>query len=105
MNNTDQTAGQLIKSGKFREAMPLVAKEIKLALRNGVAREEELFAENSGLLNDFFLVLLNPNDFDFVQQLGNRFINLEMRIPNYLTKVSESEYKKNVESFYASIKS
>lgn len=94
-----QTAGQLIKSGKFKEAVPLVAKEIKLALRNAVITEGEM----ESLFVAFSSILLDPSDYENVQVIGDKFLAIELRIPNYLRPVSKEEFYNNIKLNYETI--
>lgn len=96
MFKVTEIAGQLIKSGKFNDAIPVVIDELDYALREGVIMRDEMLA----LVQDWTHVLLNPSDFEQVQRVGERFISLAMRLPDYVQQVDQTEYKKNIEKSY-----
>lgn len=99
-----ETAGQLIKSGRFKEAIPMVMLDVMAALHHGVATKDELLGDALGLVAQFQHILLDPSDFEKVQKLGDKFLQLEMRIPGYLRPLSKEEFYKNVKLNYETIK-
>lgn len=96
MFKVKEVAGQLIKSGRFKEAIPLVAKELDEAIAHSLVPTSTII----GLLEDWSYILLDPSDFDEVQTLGNKFIQLAVRIPGYVEQVNREEYEKNKKASY-----
>jgi hypothetical protein len=96
MFKIEELAGSLIKSGRFKEAVPHVLNELAIAMRNGVVTERELLNPVCGLLARFMHVCLNPTNVDEVQKLGNAFIMLALRTPGMVEIASKEEYEKNV---------
>jgi hypothetical protein len=96
----DFTAGQLVKMGKFKDAIPQFETELMLALEHGVIYNLEVVT----LVTDFNSILLNPSNFDEVQGVGNKMLQMAMRIPGYLTKVSKEDFYTNVKMNYETIK-
>ncbi len=91
----EELSGSLIKSGKFRQAIPQFTTELRMALKNGVISEQEIFG-SKGLLNRFSAILLNPSNFDEVQALGNSMLHLALRIPNAVPVVTKDVFDRNV---------
>lgn len=89
------TSGQLLQMGKFKEAIPLFMHELDLAEKAGFLLRKELFY----LISELSEILMYP-DYDRVQILGNKMIQLAMRIPNYLKPVSKEEYYNNIKLNY-----
>ena len=89
-------SGQLIKMGKFREAIPMFYDEIHMAMEAGVTNPNEYL----GLAEEFSRILLNPSNFDEVQMLGDKMLKLMMRIPGYLPTVSKEEFYNNIKLNY-----
>lgn len=91
-----ELAGSLIKSGRFKDAVPVVINELAIAMRNGVITQEELLNPITGLLSRFMHICLDPSDFEKVQKLGNAFILLALRTPGMVEVCSQEEYEQNV---------
>lgn len=94
----NEVAGQLIKSGRFRQAIPLVLYEMKLADDFGLLTNMEKYGEN-GLLERLFKLMLNP-DYNDAQALGESFMQLAMRIPTYLPQINKDTFLDNVKLNY-----
>jgi hypothetical protein len=96
MFKINELAGSLIKSGRFKDAVPIVINELAIAMRHGVITQEELLNPIGGLLARFMHICLDPSDYDSVQKLGNAFIMLALRIPGMVETCSQEEYELNV---------
>jgi hypothetical protein len=93
MFKLEELSGSLIRSGRFKDAIPIFYFEVKMALSRGVISELEMFS----LSQDFATVLLNPADVDTVSELGEKMIKLALRIPGLVPVVSE-DYEANVKA-------
>lgn len=82
-----ELSGQLIRSGKFADAIEPFNQELKLALDNGVITIDELFTLNER----FGKILLNPSDFKEVNGLGNAMIQVALRIKGLVEEVDKEE--------------
>lgn len=94
MFKLDELSGHLIKSGRFKEAIPKFYAELEEARINGVISLKEM----TSLSKDFAEILLNPSSYSDVEILGNKLIALVVRIPGKLKKVSEEEFDANVKA-------
>jgi hypothetical protein len=86
MFKIDEIAGVMVKSGRFKEAVPKIAAELELALAHRVITMREYFGPN-GVFERICKVMLNPNDVDAIQKLGDDLIFIAIRIPDYVKKV------------------
>jgi hypothetical protein len=93
MFKLEELSGTLIKSGRFKEAVPVFSHEIRQALAYGILTEKELFEV---IIPEWSIILLNPSNFDQVQKFGNMMLQLALRIPNKLPRVSHEEFDNNV---------
>lgn len=89
-------AGQLVKMGKFKDAIPLFYDELYQAIEAGVTNPSEFL----NLSEDFSRVLLNPSDFDHVQRLGDKMLSLAMRVPGSMPKITKEEFYANIKLNY-----
>lgn len=80
-----ELSGQLIRSGRFGDAIEPFNQELKRALDNGVITIEELFTLNER----FAKILLNPSDFKEVNSLGNAMIQVALRIKGLVEPVDK----------------
>lgn len=92
MFRLDELSGHLIKSGRFKDAIDKFYFELDTAKTLGVITYDEFYF----LSRQFAFILLNPSDYKEVEALGNKMLNLAIRIPGKLPIVSEEEFKKNV---------
>jgi hypothetical protein len=72
----EELAGSLIKSGRFKEAIPRFTALLGAALDQGVVTENEYYE----VLREFMHILLNPSDFNQVQEYGNKILSLNLRL-------------------------
>jgi hypothetical protein len=80
-----ELAGTLVKSGRFTDAIPVMGKELQLAIAHRVITNEEYFGPN-GIMTRFCKMLLNPNSVEDAQKLGDDLIFIAIRIPDYVKK-------------------
>lgn len=85
MFKIDELGGVIFKQGRFRDALPKVAEELSLAISHRVITHNEYFGKN-GIMVRLCNILLNPNDVDAVQKLGDDLIYIAIRIPDYVKK-------------------
>jgi hypothetical protein len=93
------TSGQLIKMGKFKDAITPFYDELAVAMDAKVTNPVECF----NISKRFSRIMLNPSDFDEVQAVGDAMLRLIMRIPGYLEPVSKEDFYKNVKMNYETI--
>lgn len=93
MFKIEELSGSLIRSGRFKDAIPKFFEELRLALTRGVITEGEMFA----LSSDFAEILLNPSNIDNVSFVSERMLKLALRIPDYVPNVT-TDYEKNVKA-------
>jgi hypothetical protein len=89
MFKIDELAGQLIKSGRFTDAIPVFGKELEKALAANVVTKTEVFGE-TGIIARFNRILLKPNNVEDAQKLGDDLICIAIRIPYYVKKAGET---------------
>ena len=82
-----ELSGQLIRSGRFADAIEPFNQELRMALDGGVISIDELFDLNTR----FAKVLLNPSTFREVNQLGNQMIQVALRIKGLVEEVKKEE--------------
>jgi hypothetical protein len=88
MFKIDELAGTLVKSGRFKDAIPVLGKELQMAIEHRVITNQEYFGPR-GIMARFCEMLLNPNSADAAQKLGDDLICIAIRIPNYVKKAGE----------------
>lgn len=93
MFKIEELSGHLIRSGRFKEAIPTFNRELQFAINRGVIGLGEVFELNT----TFCSILLNPSDVDDVSELANRMIRLALRIPDFVPVVSH-DYEENVKA-------
>lgn len=91
MFKIEELSGSLIKSGQFRQAIPMFNRELKSAVDAGCITLSEMFHLNA----EFFELLLIPNVAK-AEDLGEKMIKLALRIPSYVKIVTKDEFDKNV---------
>lgn len=94
MFKINELSGHLIKSGRFKEAIPKFYDELKECVANGVIS----FRETTQLSEAFAHILLNPSDILEVNSLGDKMITLVLRIPGKIPTVTEEEFEANVKA-------
>lgn len=87
-----ELSGHLIKSGKFFHSIDVFIEELDLAHQKGVITLEE----QKSLMKEFCLFLLNPSRFEEIQDLGDRMLQLAIRMPDYIDSYQKTFYK-NIE--------
>lgn len=80
MFKIEELSGSLIRSGKFKEAIPQFNSEMVAAMEAGCLGITEFFFVNEQFQN----ILLNPSNMDDVEALSTSMIRLALRIPNYV---------------------
>lgn len=90
MFKIEELSGNLIKSGRFKEAIPKFRYELCRALDHGVIKNIELF----DLIEDFNELLLVP-DASKAADIGNRMLQLALRTPDII-ELTKTEFGKNV---------
>lgn len=93
MFKIEELSGSLIRSGRFREAIPAFNRELQFAMNRGCITLGELFDLNTS----FCQILLNPSNVDYVSELSDKMIRLAMRIPDFMPVVT-SDYEENVKA-------
>jgi hypothetical protein len=94
MFKIEELSGSLIRSGRFKDAIPAFHAEIRLALKHGVITEAEMF----NLLQGFAAILLCPSDMFGVEVLSESMQRLALRIPDYVPQVSQEQFDANVKA-------
>lgn len=94
MFKLEELSGSLIRSGRFKEAIPVLLNELFRALKHGVISEDEM----RNILTRFGCILLNPSDMVDVRNLSESMLRLVLRIPGYVPTVSYEEFDKNVKA-------
>jgi hypothetical protein len=82
-----ELSGQLIKSGRFVDAIKPFNQELRLALDNGVITIDELFDLNTR----FAEVMFNPSNFKEVNLLGNQMVQVALRVKGLVEEVKKEE--------------
>lgn len=93
MFKIEELSGSLIRSGRFKEAIPIFFMELKAAMSHAVITDIEMFS----LSQAFASILLNPSNHELVEDLSSKMIKLALRIPNMVPTVSV-DYETNVKA-------
>lgn len=93
MFKIEELSGSLIRSGKFKEAIPTFNRELQFAMNRGCITLGELFDINT----EFCELLLVPSVTE-AEDLGNKMIKLALRIPDFVPIVPAVEFDANVKA-------
>lgn len=91
MFKIEELSGSLIRSGKFKEAIPSFNRELQFAVNRGCITLDELFEINT----EFCQLLLVPNVVE-AEDLGDKMIKLALRIPDFVPAVPLVDFDNNV---------
>jgi len=94
----NETGGQLLKQGRFKQAIPILLIEMQMAEGVGLLTDIEKWGAN-GLLERLLNLMLSAN-YDEAQKLGESFMQLAMRIPGYLEEIDKTTFLDNVKLNY-----